>query len=93
MKRLLDPFEPTPDDFHRCIERKLNELQRAHTPVFRSRRWVIGFATCLVLLCSTALAFHQFGVLDFLATRIEGAWISLKKTSYSRSHKPATVPC
>ena len=72
MKRLLDPFEPTPDDFHRCIERKLNELQRAHTPVFRSRRWVIGLAACLVLLCSTALALHQFGVLDFLATRIEG---------------------
>ena len=72
MKRLNDPFEPTPDGFHRCVERKLHELQHAHIPVSHSRRWVIVFGICLVLLCGTALALRQLGVLDFLTTRIAG---------------------
>ena len=72
MKRLNDPFEPTPEDFHRRIEHKLNELQRAHAPAPRPRRWVIVLAACLILFSGTALALRQFGVLDFLTTRIEG---------------------
>ena len=72
MKRLKDPFEPTPEGFHRRVERKLHALQHAHAPVSHSRRWVIVLGICLVLLCGTALALHQFGVLEFLTTRIAG---------------------
>jgi len=67
---ITDPFEPTPEGFHRRVEQKLNELQRAHAPVRRAYRRIAVFAFCLVMVCGTALALRQFGVLDFLTTRI-----------------------
>ncbi len=73
MKSMNDPFEPTPEGFHRRIEQKLNELQRAHAPVPRPHRLATVLALCVVLLCGTALALRPFGVLDFLTARFENS--------------------
>lgn len=73
MKLIYDPFEPTPEGFHRRVAQKLNEVQRTHTPVPRAYRRITVLAACLVLLCGTALALTHFGVLDFLTTRYVGS--------------------
>ena len=49
MKLIYDPFEPTPESFHRRVAQKLNELQRTHTPVPRAYRRITVLAACLVL--------------------------------------------
>lgn len=68
--RMQDPFEPTPAQFHFRVEQKLSELQRPAQPAARSHRWIAVMAACLVLLCGTALALEQLGVLHFLTDRI-----------------------
>ena len=70
MNRMLDPYEPTPEGFHRGVERKLNELRRANGPARRSHRWVAALAACVVLLCGTAFAVERMGVLYFLTERV-----------------------
>ncbi len=67
--KMHDPYEPTPIPFHDRVERKLNELQRKQQPAHRSLRWMAMAAACMALLCGTALALEQLGVLHFLTQR------------------------
>lgn len=67
--KIRDPYEPTPVPFHDRVELTLNELQRRQQSVHHSFRWVAVAAACMALLCGTALALEQLGVLHFLTQR------------------------
>lgn len=67
---MRDPFEPTPIQFHNCVEQKLSKLQCRERLAVHSRHWVAVMVAALTLLCGTALALEYFGVLHFLTERI-----------------------
>lgn len=67
---MQDPFEPTPLAFHNRVEQKLSELQRNEKRVVRSYRRAVILAAAL-LICGTALALENLGVLHFFTHRYE----------------------
>ena len=72
MRQMIDPFEPTPIEFHERFEQKLYALEHEAPPARQWIRKVVVLAVCIVLLGSTALALEQIGVFEFLTKRIYG---------------------
>ncbi len=70
MNAIRDPFEPTPIEFHRRVERQLRTLPRESACSLRPLRAAAVLALCLLLLCGTALALRLTGVSFFLTERI-----------------------
>lgn len=71
LNQLDQAYEPTPDDFHQAIQRRLTSLSEQRKKAFPVRAALIA-ALCAALLAGTALALGKLGVLHFLTRRVAG---------------------
>ena len=71
LNQLDQAYEPTPDDFHQAVRRRLTSPGEQRKKAFPVRAALIA-ALCAALLAGTALALDKLGVLYFLTWRIAG---------------------
>lgn len=71
LNQLDQAYEPTPDDFHQAVRRRLISPGEQRKKAFPVRAALIA-ALCAALLAGTALALDKLGVLYFLTRRIAG---------------------